>query len=138
VLTNPSDNKLLVGFIDPALGCHPWMAPNLASPGHSTTTLPLNELQAAAHQRSPVALIPAGDPMVLVNGKPDLKKLNLFRLGVDQPSVANLDQASTVTFCRNLLRIAPPRLSLDAPLFKKAPSPDMAAATNLFTFLAQR
>lgn len=138
VLVNPSDNKLLVGFIDPALGCSPWMAPNLADLGQFTTALPLNELQAAAHQRRPVALVPAGDPMVLVNGQPNLKKLNLYRVGVDQPPVDNLEQASTVTYCRNLLNIAPPRLLRDRPFFQNAPSPAPAMANNLFTFMAQR
>src|SRR6266700_457714 len=42
VLVNPSDEKLLVGFIFPALGCTPWMVPNLADNGSPTTALPLN------------------------------------------------------------------------------------------------
>ena len=29
VLGNPSDNALVTHFIDPAVGCHPWQAPNL-------------------------------------------------------------------------------------------------------------
>jgi hypothetical protein len=135
-LINPSDNKLLVSFIDPALGCRPWMVPNLADPGHLTTALPLNELQAAVHQPFPVALVPAGDPMVLVNGRPNLEKLNAFRIGVDQPQVISLKQASTVVYCQNLRRFGAPRILLDAPLTKNAPSPD--PAMNLFPFLVQR
>lgn len=138
VLVNPSDNKLLVGFIFPALGCRAWMVPDLADKGHTTTALPLNELQAAAHQGQPVALAPAGDPMTLVNGKPNLQKLNLFRAGVDQPLVTSLEQASTVTYCKNLLNIAPPRLFFDRRLTIKGASPDAAMANNLFAFLALR
>ena len=138
VLTNPSDNKLLVGSIDSALGCHPWMTPNLADGGRPTTALPLNELQASVRQRSPVALAPAGDPMVLVNDQPNLRKLNLFRIGVDQPPVASLAQASTVNYCLDLLNIGAPRLFFDAPLTRQAASPMPTVANNLFTFLAQR
>jgi hypothetical protein len=138
VLTNPSDNKLLVGFIDPALGCRPWTAPNLADPGQRTTALPLNELQAAIFQPQPVALIPAGDPMVLVNGQPNLKKLNLFRIGVDQPQVENLDQASTKKYCQNLRTTGAPRIIRDKPQTSKFMSPDPAVGNSLFTFLAQR
>lgn len=138
VLVNPSDNKLLVGFIDPALGCNPWMAPNLADNKQPTTALPLNELQALVRQRPPVALVPAGDPMVLVNGQPNLAKLNSYRIGVDQPPVESLAQANTVSYCLNLLNIGAPRLFFDSPLTRKAPSPIPAMANNLFTFLAQR
>ena len=34
VLTNPSDERLLGIFVDPALGCTPWTAPDLTNPGH--------------------------------------------------------------------------------------------------------
>jgi len=138
VLVNPSDEKLLVGFIFPALGCTPWMVPNLADNGSPTTALPLNELQAAARQRPPVALVPAGDPMVLVNGQPNLQKLNLYRVGVDQPQVESLNQASTGEYCKNLRAIAPARLFFDSPLTRNfaSPAPDMA--NNLFAFLALR
>jgi hypothetical protein len=32
-LGNPSDNRLTDAFVDPALGCKPWTAPDLADPG---------------------------------------------------------------------------------------------------------
>ncbi len=141
VLTNPSDNRLLIG-VDAALGCTPWMAPNLANPGTLTTALPLNELQAAAHQPPPVALVPDHDPMVLVmqHGTlmSSLAKLNLYRVGVDQPAVQSLQQASTQLYCVNLQQIAPPRLATDAPLLGRGPTPDPAVGNTLFTFMAQR
>jgi hypothetical protein len=137
-LSNPSDNRLLVAFIDPTLGCKAWMVPDLADKGHLAPALPLDELQASVRQGQPVALVPAGDPMVLVNGQPNLRKLNLYRAGVDQPLVANLNQASTVNYCKNLLNIGVPRLFLDSRLTKHAPSPDTAMASNLFAFLALR
>jgi hypothetical protein len=72
---NGSDNRLLAIALDGALGCTPWMAPDLADPGQMLPALPLNELQAAAQQAAPVALVPAGDPMVLNNNQPDLNKI---------------------------------------------------------------
>jgi hypothetical protein len=135
---NGSDNRLLAIALDGALGCKPWMAPDLADPGQMTAALPLNELQAAAHQAAPVALVPTRDPMVLLNGHPDLNKLNAYRVGVDQPKVQSLSAASTKTYCTNLFAIAPQRMLLDASLTKTAPSADPAVANTLFTFLAQR
>jgi hypothetical protein len=135
---NGSDNALLDVFIDAALGCKPWMAPDLADPGHMATALPLNELQAAADQSAPVALVPNFDPMVTVNGNLNLNKLNAYRLGVDQPPVQNPAMSSTKTYCQNLLAVAPSRLLLDAHLTKFESSPGAAAANSLFTFLAQR
>ncbi|GHO92691.1 hypothetical protein KSF_027390 [Reticulibacter mediterranei] len=141
VLTNPSDNRLLIS-VDATLGCTPWMRPDLADPGHLTTALPLNELQAAVRQPAPVALIPFNDPMVLVMKNntfvPNLTKLNLFRVGVDQPVAQTLGDASPRPYCINLMQVAPPRLAINAPLLGRGATPDAAVGNTLFTFMAQR
>jgi hypothetical protein len=141
---NGSDNRLLAVALDGALGCTPWTAPDLADKGNMVPALPLNELQAAAQQAAPVALVPAGDPMVLNNGKQDLNKVNAYRRGVDQMparTAANNGQpgdAGTTMYCQNMLNTAPARLQLDMTLTQNRPSPDPAAASTLFTFLANR
>ena len=144
-LGNPSDNRLVDGALDGALNCTPWKAPDLADPGQMVPALPLNELQARAYQRSPIALVPLGDPMSLSTGKASLVKTNLYRQGVDQPAVWWADQASTARYCRQMVRIAPSRMTLDeAYLMPDAThptrglSPDPGAADSLYTFLAQR
>jgi hypothetical protein len=144
-LGNPSDNRLVDVALDGALGCTPWKAPDLADPGQMVPALPLNELQARAFQHSPVALIPLGDPMTLSGGKANLIKTNLYRKGVDQPMVWWADQASTARYCRQMVRIAPSRMTLDeAYLMPDAThptrglSPDPGAADSLYTFMAQR
>nr|MDQ2717481.1 hypothetical protein [Chloroflexota bacterium] len=135
---NASDNRLLAIALDGALGCTPWMAPDLADPGHMVPALPLNELQAASRQFAPMALVPLGDPMVLNNNQPDLNKVNAYRRGVDQRTAQNMNQASTTTYCTDLAKISPARMQADAALTKARPSPDAAVANSLFTFLAQR
>ena len=115
-LTNGSDNGLLDAFIDPALGCTPWMAPNLADAGQMVTALPLNELQAAAHQAAPIALVPANDPMVLKNDNIAINKLNAYRMGVDQPQVFSKNQASPTPYCQKLVDIGAARIAKDAVL----------------------
>jgi len=137
-LTNGSDERLLAVALDGALGCTPWMAPDLADPGNMVPALPLNELQAAARQAAPQALIPTRDPMILVNGNTVLTKLNLYRVGVNEPTVQSRVAASSRTYCANLRQIAPARMMVDATLTQARPSPDPAAANTLFTFLAQR
>jgi hypothetical protein len=141
VLTNPSDERLLGVFVDPALGCTPWTAPDLTDPGHKVPALALNELQAGAFQQPPVALIPAGDPFAQnppYSGIPDLDQVNAYRRGVDQPEAANLDDASTTTYCRNLVDIGVPLLQLEEKRFRAADSPDPAVANSLFTFMMLR
>ena len=135
---NGSDNRLLDSFIDAALGCTPWMAPDLADAGTLVPAQPLNELQAAAHQFNPIALVPSLDPMVVTDNTSNLEKINAYRAGVDQPLVEYLQAASTHLYCANLFAIAPQRIRLDAQLTRAIPSPDPAAANTLFTFLAQR
>jgi len=144
-LGNPSDNRLVDVALDGALGCTPWKAADLADPGQMVPALPLNELQARAKQGFPVALVPAGDPMVLSKGSRDLVKVNAYRRGVDQPPVAWSFQADTARYCRNMLRMAPARMMQDQALLMpdaahptRGLSPDPGAADSLFTFLAQR
>lgn len=134
---NGSDERLLT-LVDAALGCTPYEAPDLADHGNAVPALPLNELQAAAFQGAPSALVPATDPFVLVKGQPNLEQLNAYRLGVDQQPAASLADASTMAYCRNLLTIAPARLALDKDFTQARPSADPAVASNLFAFLAQR
>lgn len=140
VLGNGSDNRLLAVALDSALGCTPWKAPDLADPGQMVPALPLDELQAAMYQQSPVALVPGNDPMTLVNGRPNLLKQNLFRMGVDQPRVATVAQANAgqKAYCQDLLRVAPARLEVDRSWTSSAPSLDSGVANSLFTFLAAR
>ncbi|MFJ9908127.1 hypothetical protein ACIRVK_35520 [Streptomyces sp. NPDC101152] len=138
-LANGSDNLLLTQFMDPALGCKPFTAPDQSSDNQAASALALDELSAAAGQKAPVALVPQTDPMTLVNGAASVAKTNAYRAGVDQPAVrgANADGAA---FCTNLFRnpAGIQRVFKDKALFQKAPSPDPAMAPNLFGFLAAR
>lgn len=137
-LANGSDNRLLAQILDKSLGCTPWMAEDLANQGALATALPLNELQAAAHQHTPVALVPDNDPMVVTNNMPDITKLNAYRAGVDQPKASNTNSGNTVAYCTNLRMIAPRRLLADTRFTLASPSPDVAVANSLLTFLEQR
>jgi hypothetical protein len=140
-LSNGSDNALLAIRLAKALGCTPWMAPDLADTSATPqmlTAQPLNELQAAAHQAAPQALIPTLDPMVLVDGHRSVAKINAYRAGVDQPMINSFSDAFTGPYCRNMLNLGLPRVAMDRPLTSAQPSPDPGAASNLFTFLAMR
>lgn len=137
ILVNPSDN-LVVTLIGKAEGCHPWMAPDLADNNNLVAALPLNELQAEATQEPPVALVPLGDPMTQVEGDPSLRKVNLYRTGVDQPLAQNRGDASTKEYCVLLHDIGPTRLALDSAQTLQAASPAAAVGNNLFTFLGAR
>lgn len=136
-LTNGSDNRLLDAFIDPALGCAPFTAPDLTNNRTPTPSLALNELQAAAHQGRPVALIPPNDPMALVNDRANTRKANLYRAGVDQPPL-NPRTDTARAYCRNLRTVGAQRLTTDRTLFLTALSPGSATGVALFDFLTQR
>ncbi|MGB8963472.1 MAG: hypothetical protein WCC38_16145 [Pseudonocardiaceae bacterium] len=137
VLKNASDNGLLTEFINPALGCTAFTAPDLTAGGTPAPSLALNELQAAAAKTRPMALVPPNDPMGRVNRKPSVAKVNLYRAGVNQPPL-NPAVDTAKNYCADLAGVAPARLALDRVLTIDAPSPDPAAAKNLFGFLQQR
>ena len=139
ILGNPSDNGLLDRFLDPAMGCTPWKVADLADPGNVVPALALNELQAQRHQKRPMALVPAGDPMVLnTDGTINLEKINAYRRGADQPDVRFVEQADTARYCRHMLRQAAPRLIKNREALTAGPSPVASAANSLYTFMAQR
>jgi hypothetical protein len=141
-LANGSDNLLLTAFMDPALGCTPFTAPDQSSNNQPSGALPLDELSAEVNQKAPIALVPLNDPMVLNNAHQDANKANLYRVGVGQPRIAAAGggNGSGATYCTNLFGTANgiARVFKDQALFRNAPSVDAAMATNLFTFLAMR
>ncbi|HEY3868633.1 MAG TPA: hypothetical protein VGM10_09800 [Actinocrinis sp.] len=138
VLANGSDNLLLDHFVDPAIGCTPWSVPDLANGGALATDLGLNELQAAADQAAPVALVPLNDPMTLDNdGNASPDKTDLYREGVDQPPLSAASGDGT-QYCDNIIEVGMARTQKDESLTVVAPTPDAGMADNLFTFLASR
>jgi hypothetical protein len=138
VLANGSDNLLLDHFVDPALDCLPFTAPDLADNGTQATALGLNELQAAAYQKAPVAIVPMNDPMVLDNsGATSDKKTDFYRAGVGQPMLAQVP-GSPADYCKNLRTVGVTRTEQDRALTNSEVSPDTGAATDLFSFLAMR
>jgi hypothetical protein len=137
VLTNASDNGLVDNKLDPVLGCAPPTAPDLSAGGSASPALALNELQAAAHQAAPIALVPTIDPMTLVNGRTSVAKTNLYRAGVDMGPV-NTATETGLAYCTNMATVAVPRLQKDESLTSAAPSPDPAVAADLHGFLVAR
>jgi hypothetical protein len=140
VLSNGSDNGLLTFFMDPALGCTPWLAPSLADGGAPVSALPLNEIQAAVYagrgNSGPAALVPLNDPMTTVNGALSSRKTDAYRAGMDQSRLPG--GQTPARYCVLMEQLQSTRLQQDVNLLIGQPSPDPAAASNLFTFLASR
>eukprot|EP01080_Neovahlkampfia_damariscottae_P010175 gene10175-2595_t len=138
IISNPSDNGLLNKFILPALGCNSFTAEDLVDPGAFRGAQALNEIQARLYQKRPVALVPAGNPMVLTNGVPNIAKLNAYRSIVNQPTVRNLKQASTSDYCSKLLTVGFVSIISDKKFTMSFKSPDPETADNLYSFLVLR
>jgi hypothetical protein len=139
VISNGSDNALLNGFIDPAVGCTPFTAPDLSNGGAAGTSQTLDELMAAKDQQAPIALTPLTDPMTLRGAAQSTAKTNLYRQGVGQAPVSAAQTDDTpAMYCANMLNIQTRFINDQrADLISKA-SPSAAAGNNLFTFMAAR
>jgi hypothetical protein len=141
-LFNGSDNGLLDFFMDPALGCSPWTAPDLANGGAPATSLPLDELQAAQYAGKvvgfgPAALVPENDPMTLDgNGNFSQDKTNTYRSIMDQSALPAGQSPSA--YCSDMEIIQGKRLQQDVNLLIGAPSPAPGTGDNLFTFVSSR
>ena len=110
VLTNPSDERLLGIFLDPALGCMAWEAPDLTDPGQTVNALALNELQAGAFQQPRrrhgfrwATPLPRTRPSA---GLPaSTRSTRIVAASTNRWRRRTLDDASTTTYCRNLVDI---------------------------------
>jgi hypothetical protein len=139
-ISNGSDNALLDDFLDPALRCHPFEAPDLSQGGALGTSQALDELSAARSQGPPVALVPENDPMTEVRGAFSLVKTNLYRSSVGQPAIAPWNSAydSPSAYCSNMMKIQVPFLADNQSVLGRAPSPEPAEGDNLLTFMSSR
>jgi len=137
-LANDGDNRLITEFVNPAIGCKTLLIPNAADPPNSAPGLPMNIMQAMFYQKAPVALTPNNDPMITTNNLPDLTKLNLYRMGVNQPQAVILGgDNDPVAYCNNYATIAVPRYKSLVTFLKASPSP-AAGNPNLFSFMITR
>ena len=140
VESNGSDNGLLDKFVDPALGCTPFTAPNSTNPAGASSSQALNELSARQNQKGTIALLPANNPQLLVGGQFSLGKTNMYRVETDMPLLArntNLDR-NAAQYCQDMINIATSRLKLDAQFETETASPVPDLGDNLATFLAAR
>jgi hypothetical protein len=141
LLLNGSDNALLDAFIDPVLGCRPFMAPDLDNNGMPTTSQALDELLAAANQPTNAALVPENDEMVLdANTTFDAAKTDLYRQELGQaPIDAATDRASSpAMYCQNMIDVQTPFLAANQALLAQGQPPVAGVGSNLLTFLANR
>ena len=119
LLLNGSDNTLLDGFIDPTLGCTPFVAPDLGNNSTPASSQALDELLAARNQPRVAALVPENDEMVLDNnGNPDPAKTNLYREEIGQAPInaQNNMTSSPVNYCQNMVNIQTPFLAANQAL----------------------
>jgi len=152
---NPSDNALITNFIMAALGCTPWKVTDIADTTGATltTALPLNEIQAEKFASFPQALCPLNHAMVMLGGTTiNATKLNLYRVGANQPAVpitgngvANAlavgdlnAQGSGAFFCKKLNTNGFNRLTNNKVAFQKLATPVVGIGNTLFDFLQQR
>ena len=140
VLTNGSDNALVSEFMDPAIGCTPFTAPDSTYPKPNAPSQALNELQAMADQQGTIALVPPNDEMTLVGGQMSIDKTNAYRSMVGQPLLAAGTNLATVaaSYCQNMVNLAPARNNADMAADAAFASPVPAVGSNLSTFLGNR
>lgn len=133
VVDNGSDQKLIT-LMQPRIGCKTFTIPDLADTAATPQLVPnfaANELQALNSQQTPIAVIPANDPMVVDgNAAPNLAKLNAFKAQIGQAPLQSLAGAPTLAFCQNLFAVGAPRILSWISGFVAAPPPDFAAGLS--------
>jgi hypothetical protein len=114
-------------------------APDLSQGGAPGTSQALDELSANRDQRSPIALVPENDEMVLLNDAFSVAKTDVYRSNVGQPRVSPATWASSpAMFCQNMVTIQAQFLARNQALLATDGSPVAGVGDNLFTFMANR
>ena len=139
LVKNGSDNALLSNFIYKAIGCEPFMAPDLADLTILRSSSALNEIQANLNDTTnlDIAIVPSINPMCLVNGEENLEKTNAYRQGYNQPLLIQLNQQDNINYCNSLYQIAVQFFILHINELKDFVSPD-ESGNNLLNFLCNR
>jgi hypothetical protein len=138
-INNGSDNALLDAFLDPTIGCTPFVEPDLSNAGTPGTSQALDELSAARNQRDPIALVPENDEMVLVNNAFSLQKTDLYRAEVGQPPVSPFTGTSSpANYCQEMVNMQTAFLASNQALLATGTSPVPGVGNNLLTFMANR
>ncbi|KAJ3189018.1 hypothetical protein HK101_009013 [Irineochytrium annulatum] len=142
-MTNGSDNRLLVSFLDADLKCAALLAPDMTNMGRTMAgSVALNEIQATLLQQAPIAMVSSMDPMVLTTADAavSLTKQNLYRAQVNQPQIANAAAAAAdhLAFCQNYVTVGAASIVTDAIWTFGATTPAANAGKDLYTFLGQR
>lgn len=129
---------LVDDFLDPAFGCKPFTAPDLARDNAPATSLALDELLAARHEPKVAALVPESEMARDAGGRLDPARTNAYRAELGQPAISarNDRYDSPAAYCQNMVNIQTPFLAANTDVLAAAPAP--AAGTNLLTYLASR
>ena len=126
VETNGSDNGLLDKFVDPALGCTPFTAPNPTNPAGASASQALNELSARAepegHDRAAPGQQPAAAGRRAVQPRQDQHVPDRDRPARCSRSTPTSTR-NAAQYCQDMINIATPRLKLDAPMETGTASP---------------
>ena len=141
LLFSRSDDSLLDQFLDPALGCSPLQAPDLADNDQPASSQALDEILAGAYQPKIAALMPESDAAVLgPGGALDPAKADLYRSELGQPPVGGRGSAASdpAAFCQNLVDIQTPFLAANRALLAAGQSPATTVGDNLLTYMAAR
>jgi hypothetical protein len=138
LLQGNSANAVLDQYVDPILGCTPFMAPDLSNFNAPAFSEALDEIAAGAYQPKTPALVPENDKVVMDGGEPDPAKTDLYREELGQGPVSALTDKSSspAMYCQNLVDIQTPFLAANQKLLVTGQSPVAATADNLLTFLA--
>lgn len=131
---------LVDDFLDPAFGCKPFTAPDLAHGNAPETSLALDELLAARNEPKVAALVPESEMARDASGRLDPARTNAYRAELGQPAISarNDRYDSPAAYCQNMVNIQTPFLAANTDVLAAAPAPVPAAGSNLLTYLASR
>jgi len=133
-------SALVDGYLDPAFGCKPFTAPDLAHGNAPATSLALDELLAAGNEPKAAALVPENAMARDAGGRLDPARTDAYRAELGQPAIsARTDRYdSPAAYCQNMVNIQTPFLAANTDVLAAAPTPAPAAGSNLLTYLASR
>lgn len=136
VIINKSNGRILNSYISIATRCNTFIGYDFIDQYNRKSSIVLNELQGSLDKQQ--IFIPSTHPSVMMNGYPDLNKLNLYRIGLNQPVVTGIHINDSIIYCNGIYNKTPVFLYNHYDLLTNYNTPDDTLGNNLINVMISR
>ena len=136
IIISKSNGYILNNYISIATGCTIFAGYDFTEQFIMKTSMILNEIYASLDVEQ--VFIPSTHPSVTIDGVPNLNKLNLYRIGLNQSTVSEIDYNDSRLYCDGIYKKTPIFLYKHHDLLNNYITPDETLGNSLLNVMISR